>query len=221
MPKHLSANIRHRIGALELNTQFDLAHPWTILFGPSGSGKTTILRIIAGLTPARTSTITLNNRNLSTEPAHQRRIALLPQTPSLFPHLTAKQNVAFATRTNADTFLKLFHADHLANSYPAQLSGGEQQRIVLARAVASTPHLLLLDEPFTGLDHTLRTDLIAALKTWSAETNTPILQVTHDVAEAFELNAEVLILTAGRITAQGPPQSVLAEARTRLLQTLT
>jgi ABC-type sulfate/molybdate transport systems ATPase subunit len=103
---------------------------------------------------------------------------------------------------------------------PAQLSGGEAQRVNLARAVAARPRLLLLDEPFTGLDLALRSGLIEHLLGWQQQTGVPILSVTHDVAEVFQLGAEVIQLRDGRVAAQGPVAEVLATDRERLLAEL-
>jgi len=173
-------------------------------------------------------------------PAHKRRTALAAQTPNLFPHLTVRENVAYGTVALIQTVsliqesseelnalpmtgaaLGLLRIGHLAEKRPAELSGGEAQRVNLARAVSAASGLLLLDEPFTGLDVALRSELIADLRAWAAKRNLCVLSVTHDVAEAFELGAEVIKLKEGRVVAQGPVGVVLAEERKRLLGQLS
>jgi molybdate transport system ATP-binding protein len=226
---HLTVQLRHRIGALNIDVAFQLTHPWTILFGPSGSGKTTILRAIAGLLRPDFAHIAADKSFTLVDtaagiflPPHQRAIPLAPQQPSLFPNMTVRENLAYGAGRSVDAnSLSTFRIEHIADKHPTDLSGGEAQRATLARTVAATGHrLLLLDEPFTGLDLNLRDELIANLLAWQQEHRTPILSVTHGIAEAFQLNAEVIKLSEGRILAQGPAATVLAEDRSRLLTQL-
>lgn len=167
-------------------------------------------------------------------PPHQRSIRMVSQNAALFPHLSVLKNIRYGLPARSLTqskdepneeslsvLLTLCRVEHLTAKMPSQLSGGERQRVALARALAAPNcNLLLLDEPFTGLDATLRDDLIADLRVWLTHRNTPVLSVTHDIAEAFQLNAEVLKLYEGSIVQQGPAAEVLAEERARLLTTL-
>jgi molybdate transport system ATP-binding protein len=199
-----------------------------VLFGPSGSGKTSLLRALCGLPLSDPSAQAMVERrskdgaiaSLAAVPACRRDIAYAPQAGSLFPHLTAARNVRFPFEVCAspppdasmvDEALTLFHLHVLADRLPGDLSGGEQQRVNLARAFA-TPgaKLMLLDEPFTGIDRTLRDSLIPELRRILAARGLPAISVTHDVEEALLLNAEVLRLDSGQITAQGPARKVLA-----------
>jgi molybdate transport system ATP-binding protein len=116
--------------------------------------------------------------------------------------------------------LGLFRIPHLADKLPRALSGGEAQRVSMARAAASASRLLLLDEPFSGLDMALASEIMQDLQPWAAKRNLCVLSVTHDVAEAFQLGAEVIKLAEGRVVAQGPVEVVLAEERARLLAQL-
>ena len=155
-------------------------------------------------------------------------LPLAPQSPDLFPHWSVADNLTMQRklfgRSNADAeeVLPLFHLDHLRNKLPIALSGGEAQRVNLARAAMWTVEggLLLLDEPFTGMDTSLRDEIIRNMQVWMAKRNVCVLSVTHDVAEAFQLNAEVIKIADGKVIAQGPVDLVLAEERLRLLQQL-
>lgn len=241
---HLSVQMSHRIGALQIGVDFQLTRRWTVLFGPSGSGKSTILRAIAGVFipnqakivsfpssgPDRSdgSTLVDSHANLFV-PAQRRAMPLAPQHPTLFPNLTVLENILYSQRHSRErlyrdipSLLSQFHLAHLADKRPADLSGGEAQRVNLARAVGSGGwRLLLLDEPFTGLDAALKESLIAALLELQGEERYgPILSVTHDVAEAFQLKAEIIKIAEGRIVAAGYVEKVLAEERERLLKQL-
>lgn len=232
--------IRHRIGALKVDVDFQLTRPWTILFGPSGAGKTTILRAIAGLLRPDSARIVSYTETGSVGdspstlidtadgicvPAHRRRAVLASQRSIPFPHLSVLENLKYGASSGSDAqaarLAKLFHVEDVLGKRPAELSGGEAQRVCLARAaMTGRQRILLLDEPFTGLDRPLRDSLIANLLAWQAESRTPILSVTHDVAEAFQLGAEVIQLAEGRVVDQGPVETVLAEERIQLLRQL-
>jgi molybdate transport system ATP-binding protein len=242
----MTVQMHHRIGTLKIDIEFSLNRPWTVLFGPSGSGKSTILRAIAGLVQPDSGRITWmlggspkspndivltvfdasRNRCMRT---HERSTPLAPQAAGLFPHLSVIDNVGYKFRRQTeasqgvvDAALSLFRLGSVANKRPAELSGGEAQRVNLARAAVAAEEdgVLLLDEPFTGLDARLRSDLMRDLQAWAADRNLCVLSVTHDVAEAFQLAAEVIKLAEGRVVDQGPVERVLATERTRLLEQL-
>ena len=243
---HVSVQLRHRIGTLEIDVDFKLTRPWTILFGPSGSGKTTILRAIAGLLrpdqgrivvttmPMREVPLTLVDMDAGVFlPAHQRRIRLAPQQPCLFPHMKVMENIWYGAPLALNRHsepggidgmpgvLEDFELAHTSGSLPHRLSGGEAQRVNLARAVAATgSRLLLFDEPFTGMDARRRDRLLPLLQETLAKRCTPVLSVTHDVAEAFQLGAEVIELAEGRVIDHGPVEVVLAGQRAELLRQL-
>jgi iron(III) transport system ATP-binding protein len=188
------------------------------LLGPSGSGKSTILRLIAGLEPVDTGEIRINGelvsvpgRTLATE---QRRVGMVFQDYSLFPHLNAGANVAFGLdklgRAERDEtalrWLDRVGLKHRASAYPHELSGGEQQRIALARALAPQPRAILLDEPFSGLDAVLRAELRDATLATLAEARTTTLFVTHDAEDALQAADRLVILKAGRVLQEAPPR---------------
>lgn len=238
----LTVRVQHSVGTLSLDVQFALTEPWTVLFGPTGSGKTTVLRAIAGfVTPdagliARDHTVLLDSANNVFVPAYQRPIRSAGQTARLFPHKTVRWNAMFGAGWAAkpgeaedvvEEMLRLFRLENLADRMPRDLSGGEKQRASVVRAVISAitfdgpgTALLLLDEPFSGLDNATRDDLLAELRECLGRWKMPVLSVTHDVGEAFQLGAEVVKIADGRVVQQGPVAEVLAEERERLLEQL-
>jgi ABC-type Fe3+/spermidine/putrescine transport system ATPase subunit len=193
------------------------------LLGASGSGKSTLLRIIAGLEDADSGSISFNNVDLTSTPAHLRDFGLVFQDYALFPHLNVKDNVAFGLKmrrlpqdeisqrvTNA---LEMVNLSGFVDRRVTDLSGGEQQRVALARALATRPRLLMFDEPLGALDRTLREDLLHELRTILRQTNIPAIYVTHDQDEAFTIAARVLILHDGEILREGTPVDVWADPR--------
>lgn len=230
----LSVEIGHRIGALDVRAGFSLNQPWTVLFGPSGAGKSTILRLLAGLMRPAGGRVVLKNRVLVDTaagvfiPAGKRGIGFVTQQPALFPHMDVHRNIAFGQRSmekdsreqRISELLKLFRIEALSERMPAELSGGERQRVALARALAPEPELLLLDEPFSGLDALLKESILAELAAWLRERSLPALYVSHDVAEAFQTAAEVILIENGQTTKQGPAEEVLAPRREHLLRQL-
>jgi molybdate transport system ATP-binding protein len=230
--------MQHPQGTLAFDAAFEVTEPWTVLFGPSGSGKTTILRAIAGLMrPAvgrivlgSVATVLFNSATGICIPAHRRGIRLAAQVATLFPNMTVRANVAYGVPSGSDGVideaLQRFQLEGLAEAMPWKLSGGERQRVAVIRAAVSAVTLaggglLLLDEPFAGLDLQLRDELLETLRNWLAQMKTPVLSVTHDVGEAFQLGAEVIKLSDGRVLRQGPVGVVLSEERERLLEQLS
>lgn len=226
----VKADVRFSRAGFNLEARFELGPGWTVLFGPSGAGKTTLLRILSGLLAPDQGRITLGPRVLTDTDAGlavapgQRRIGFVTQRAALFPHLTAKTNVAFGLHAlkgdereaRVAEMLDLFDAGSLADRKPGALSGGEQQRVALARALAPRPKLLLLDEPFAALDTAARTAIVDNLRASSV----PVLYVSHALADAWQMNADAIVLEAGKIEAEGPAREVLAAYRERLLEQL-
>jgi molybdate transport system ATP-binding protein len=189
--------------------------PVTVLFGPSGAGKTTLLRLLAGLEKPDAGTIAFRGRTwfdsstgVSLPPA-RRRAGFVFQDYALFPHLTVTQNVEFgAPRNSSAAVLRQFGLAELANRLPRQLSGGEQQRLALARAVAAAPELLLLDEPLSALDLNSRVKLRHELRRMLLAAAVPSLVVTHDRAEAMVLGDFLAVMVEGRLRQLGPVEEV-------------
>ncbi len=181
------------------------------LLGASGCGKTTLLRAIAGFEPLQRGSIRLEGVELSrpgwTQPPERRRIGLMFQDLALFPHLTIADNVAFGLRdwpagerwARVRDLLRLVGLAEYANRYPHQISGGQQQRVALARALAPRPRLLLLDEPFSSLDVTLREELAREVRAILLREGIGGLLVSHDQFEAFAFADEIGVLHEGRL----------------------
>lgn len=232
--EYLQIVIEQTLGNLSLRVSCALSAPWTVLFGPSGAGKTSLLRVLGGLARPDRGRVVLHGRTLvETErgvwvPPAERGIGFVTQRPTLFPHMSVTDNVSFglaglsrgAAAERVAEMLALFHAGHLADRTPAALSGGEKQRVALARALAPEPRLLLLDEPFSGLDADLKVAVLERLTAWLSDRRIPALYVSHDIAEAFQTAADVLVIDAGQIQAHGPANVVLAARRAQLLRQL-
>ncbi len=181
------------------------------LLGPSGCGKTTILRVIAGFEGIDAGEIRINDLIVSGRhilvPPEQRRIGMVFQDYALFPHLSVKDNVAFGLRNingkkkekRIDELLHLVRLVDAAQKYPHEISGGQQQRVALARALAPEPKLLLLDEPFSNLDVTLREQLSTEVREILKEQATTALMVTHNQHEAFAVSDEIGVIQDGKL----------------------
>ncbi len=190
------------------------------LLGPSGSGKSTLLRMIAGLESPDAGRVMWNGKNLATTPAHLRDFGLVFQDYALFPHLDVFDNLAFGLRMKHWTedrirervgeVLLLVNLEGFDRRKVTDLSGGEQQRVALGRALAPHPRLLMFDEPLGALDRALRESLLAELRSILQRTKIPSIYVTHDQDEAFTISDRVLILHEGQIIRQGRTDEVWA-----------
>jgi iron(III) transport system ATP-binding protein len=185
----------------------------TAILGPSGSGKTTLLRLIAGFDRADAGVITVGKQVVDDQRTHvrpeHRGIGYVPQGGDLFPHLSVARNISFGLpnrdRHQISELIELVGLTGLSDRYPHQLSGGQQQRVALARALAIRPRLVLLDEPFSSLDASLRVSLRRDVARVLTETKTPAIIVTHDQDEALCLADQIVILDCGRVLAEGSP----------------
>lgn len=199
------------------------------VLGANGTGKSTLLSLISGLTRPDTGRIVLDDQVLvDTErgvwvPPHRRGVVLLAQRALLFPHLTAAANVAFGPRSRGSTrkdataeaarWLTAVDATEFADRRPSQLSGGQAQRIAVARALAADPALLLLDEPMAALDVAVAPALRQLLRKVLRESRCTAMLVTHDLIDALSLADRVIVLDAGRIVEDGPARTVLTQPR--------
>ena len=190
-----------------LEVTFETAARATAIYGPSGSGKTSILEMIAGLRRPRTGTITMNGTTLfdsaTDVPPRFRHIGYLPQDDTLFPHLSVRRNILYgADETSPDRVAHALEITHLLDRGVRGLSGGERKRVALARALLTNPRLLLLDEPLAGVDPELGRRILDYLLRIREEFATPMLYVTHDMAEAASVCDEIIVLARGRVASQ-------------------
>ena len=227
----LSARIRKTLpGAghdFVLDAEFSAAPGIAILFGPSGAGKTTLLNCLAGLNTPDTGRVAVSGHvwfDSSTRqnvPVSERHIGYVFQDLALFPHLSVKENVEYGlsragARERAErsgSILDSFRVAHLRDRRPSQISGGERQRVALARTLVTDPCLLLLDEPLVALDAQTKGKIVDDLRLWNQSHRIPILYVTHSREEVFALGERVLVLDEGKIIAQGTPHQVMRAPR--------
>lgn len=196
---------------------------FVVLLGPSGCGKTTLLRAIAGLERPDRGRILIGGDDVTAAPAGERPCAMVFQSYALFPSLSVRANVEFAIPRGTSRALRITRADELlrtvgladkAARHPSQLSGGEQQRVALARALAQDPAVLLLDEPLSALDATVRVQLREMLKTLQQRAGVSAVLVTHDQEEAMELADHLVILNRGTVEQQGDPRTLYEDPDT-------
>jgi putative spermidine/putrescine transport system ATP-binding protein len=188
------------------------------LLGPSGSGKTTLLRCIAGFIFPQTGTIRIAGEPVETVPVEKREIGMVFQNYALFPNMSVAENVGFGLRVRklrrseidrrVREVLALVRLGDLGGRRPHQLSGGQRQRVALARAIVTRPRVLLLDEPLSALDKSLRTDMQIELKRIQREVGITTIFVTHDQEEALTLSDRIGILRDGRLVQEGEPKYV-------------
>ena len=225
-PPHLSVSVNADLGPFLLQATLEVGAEPLALIGPNGSGKTSLLLAILGLLKLERGRIVLGDEVLVDKdhgidrPTEERHLAYLPQDFGLFPHLTAIENVAFALacsslpmnrkerRAQAMTWLDRFGLGSLANRNPAQLSGGERQRIALARALASSPKAILLDEPTASLDIEARVEVRAFLAESIRSLGLPTILVTHDIMDVEALAGRVAVLEKGRVAGCGLPADI-------------
>jgi len=208
--------------------------PLSVL-GPSGSGKSMLLRAIAGLEARVQGRIALGSRVVLDSargihvPARERRVGMLFQHYALFPHRTLEQNVGFGLAhlpgaerdSRVKRLIERVHLDGLGRRYPRELSGGEQQRAAVARALGTEPEALLLDEPLSALDTHLRSRMEAELQETFSSYSKPALLVTHNIEEAYRLGEQLLVLSRGRVIAMGPKEAIFRDPPTMEVARLT
>jgi sulfate transport system ATP-binding protein len=190
----------------------------TSLLGPSGSGKSTVLRLIAGLEEPDAGEIRIDGVDCTRQPARSRGVGFAFQSYALFNHMNVRDNIAFGLKirkrpraeidARVDELLLLVQLRDYGKRYPGQLSGGQRQRIALARALATHPKVLLLDEPFGALDTKVRVELREWLAEFQKKTGVTTILVTHDQEEALELSDHVVLLQEGKVVQAGSPHDV-------------
>ena len=194
------------------------------LLGPSGCGKSTLLRMIAGLTPSDAGRISIDGQDVTAAQANKRPTAMVFQSHALWNHMSVAQNVAFGLRVKGlpkaqiaektAAALALVGLDKFGQRRPTELSGGQAQRVALARCLVVEPKVLLMDEPFSALDAHLRANLREELKSLQRRLQLTTIFVTHDQEEAMELADRIIVMSAGKIEQIGPPGELYLEPRT-------
>ncbi len=220
-------NIHKRFGNFVALDDINIEVPTgelTTLLGPSGCGKTTLLRIIAGLENADSGRIFFDGTDVTDIPVQRRGIGFVFQQYALFRHQAVGQNIAFGLtllpknerpsteqiERRVDELLELVQLSHTKKRYPHELSGGQRQRIALARALATNPKLLLLDEPFGALDAKVRKELRTSLKDIQREIGITSIMVTHDQEEAQAISDKIVVMNHGKVEQIGSPAELFA-----------
>lgn len=222
----LSVDINHRQGDFDLDMRFACGQGVTALFGRSGAGKTSVINAIAGLTSPRCGRIVFDSETLFDAErgidvrAGRRRFGYVFQESRLFPHFTVRQNLLYShwfdhTLYSADEFahvVELLGIGDLLQRRPAQLSGGEMQRVAIGRALLAKPRLLLLDEPLASLDAERKHEILRYLRLLRDEMRIPMIYVSHAVEEVLELADQVVLMASGRVLASGSVEEVMGRS---------
>ncbi|KAA9366918.1 ABC transporter ATP-binding protein [Ochrobactrum quorumnocens] len=197
------------------------------LLGPSGCGKTTTLRMVAGFEGADSGTIHIGGTNVTNLPPHRRRLGMVFQNYSLFPHRTVAENIGFGLKMQGAaraeryerirSMLDLIQLSGRGDAFPSQLSGGQQQRVALARSLVVNPKVLLLDEPLSALDKSLRESMQFEIRAMQARLGITTLLVTHDQEEALSMADEVAVMNKGRILQLGTPGEIYDKPQSRFV----
>ncbi|CAI9412051.1 Maltose/maltodextrin import ATP-binding protein MalK [Pleomorphomonas sp. T1.2MG-36] len=224
----IDVEIHQRLGDFQLDVDFSGGDGVTALFGPSGSGKSSVIKIVAGLTRLRSGRILVDGAVLADGqgchvPPHRRRIGVVFQEARLFPHLSVRRNLRYGRlftpldqrRIAEGPVIETLGIGHLLDRHPATLSGGEQQRVALGRALLASPRLLLMDEPLASLDAPRRLEILPLIEALRDEFGIPIVYVSHAVEEVARLAGKVVVLEAGKVVREGPPADVFRLAADR------
>ncbi|MCJ8139207.1 molybdenum ABC transporter ATP-binding protein [Falsirhodobacter halotolerans] len=207
----LSVHLRHAFPTIRLDVAFDAAGGVTALFGRSGAGKSTVANAIAGLLRPDAGHIRLAGRTLFDGhvwvPPHRRRVGYVFQNARLFPHMSVRRNLLYGAPSDRDlpAIAALLGIEGLLDRRPAGLSGGEQQRVAIGRALLMKPELLVLDEPLSALDTARKAEILPYLERLRDETALPMLYVSHSIAEVTRLAGQVILLDRGAVSRIGTP----------------
>jgi putative spermidine/putrescine transport system ATP-binding protein len=222
--RHLTKSFGEKTAVDDFSIEFGKEEFVTFL-GPSGCGKSTALNCITGLIPITSGEIYIDDECIDDSrrsvPPEKREFGMVFQNYALFPHLTVRENVAFGLKLRrlpraeverrVGDALRLVHLESYASKFPAQMSGGEQQRVAIARCIVLEPRLLLLDEPLSNLDAKLRVELRYELKSLHERLKVTTVYVTHDQSEALALSDRIVVLKLGRIQQVGSPQAIFTD----------
>lgn len=215
----LEIRLQHRFEGFQLDVDLALPPGLTVLFGRSGSGKSSLIKAVAGLLAPDRGRIVLDGRVLFDDaqglnlPPHQRGLGVIFQEGRLFPHLTVRQNLLYGARgraPNLDRVVEMLGIGELLARRPGGLSGGEQQRVAIGRALLSGPGVILADEPLAALDEPRKTEILPYFE-YLRNQSCPILYVTHSPAEVARLATHVVVLDAGQVLRQGTASEILGD----------
>ena len=221
----LKINIEKKLENFSLNCSVDIPNGVTSIIGPSGSGKTTLLNCISGVSNPDAGYISLNSNilfsseNKKNTPLNKRRIGYVFQSPTLFPHMNVSQNIRYGydmtpkdkKRINIEELIEIFQLSKLTKRSIKNLSGGEKQRVDIARSIATSPDLLLMDEPIVSLDIKLKKIILDYLKLTWTKLQIPVLYVTHFISDAENISDKCLVISKGQKIAFGKTQSILSD----------
>lgn len=218
----LSIHLKKTLDRFSLDVAWEVGDELAVIFGPSGSGKSLTLQLLAGLIKPDAGYIRVDGKTFfdstveSVVPPQYRSFGYVFQDLALFPHMTVEENIRYGAtglqRYQRDKRVKemldIFHLDNLAKKFPSEISGGQKQRVAFARALIRKPDVLLLDEPFTSLDTSLRLEMQNVLKDIWSEFNMPIILVTHDIFDARALADTVIVYAEGKVVRTGNPRDI-------------
>jgi ABC-type Fe3+/spermidine/putrescine transport system ATPase subunit len=220
-------NLSYSVGQFQFS-KINLAisdETYFILLGPTGSGKSTLLKCILGINQVKTGKIFINGKNMGDFVVEKRNIGYLPQNCALFPHLDVQENISFGMRirnypeteikARAAALLALFNIIHLKNSKTTHLSGGEKQKVALARALATKPALLLLDEPFSAVDEGTKKKLWFELRKIFRDIKIPVIHVTHNFEEAYTMAEQIGVMIDGSLRQVADAQTLFERPATK------
>jgi molybdate transport system ATP-binding protein len=219
----LSVAVTHRLGSFTLDAAFESGGGLTALFGRSGAGKTSLINAIAGLYRPNAGRIAVDDAVLTDTasgifvPAHRRRVGYVFQEGRLFPHLSVRQNLLYgrwfapkvAGGADLDQIVELLGIGNLLARRPANLSGGEKQRVAIGRALLARPRLLVMDEPLASLDEGRRAEILPYIERLRDEMRVPIVYVSHSIAEVARLATTLVVLSEGKVAAIGPTAQIM------------
>jgi molybdate transport system ATP-binding protein len=219
----LSVAVTHRLGSFTLDAAFESGGGLTALFGRSGAGKTSLINAIAGLYRPNAGRIAVDDAVLTDTasgifvPAHRRRVGYVFQEGRLFPHLSVRQNLLYgrwfapkvAGGADLDQIVELLGIGDLLARRPANLSGGEKQRVAIGRALLARPRLLVMDEPLASLDEGRRAEIFPYIERLRDEMRVPIVYVSHSIAEVARLATTLVVLSEGKVAAIGPTAQIM------------